>query len=280
MRAVRRFAALAALAALAGACKGDTTNPNSTSIALVVSSVRVDGGPSGTLVSGALPNEASGPFLTLSAPAAVINGGTSGVGLTGSADFQTIIVAVQGLNDFYEITLPAAATSAALLVTVAQNVSLGTFQLAFAVGGSRPTIGPYATQSLSLISVGTGDVQVSVSWNSTADVDLHVVEPGGEEVYYGNDISAAGGELDLDSNAACGSDGPRNENIVWPTGSAPTGEYIVRVDYWSACSATRTDYVVTVQVLGQQPQIFSGFFTGDGDGGSAGSGVEITRFTR
>jgi hypothetical protein len=279
MRAARRLAALA-LAILLGACKGDTTAPNNSSVSLVLSSVRVDGGPSGTLVSGAVPGEATGPSLTLSAPAAVINGGTSGVGLTGSADFQTIVVAVQGLNDFYEITLPAAATSASLLLTVAQNVSLGTFQLSFAVGGSRTTLGPYASQALSLISVGTGDVQVSISWNSTADVDLHVVEPGGEEVYYGNDISATGGELDLDSNAACGTDGPRNENITWPTGSAPTGEYIVRVDYWSACTATQTDYVVTVQVRGQQPQVFTGSFTGAGDGGGAGSGVEITRFTR
>jgi hypothetical protein len=280
MRPARRLVALAALAALLGACKGDTTAPNSGSISLVLSSVRVDGGPTGTLVDGPTPPEAGGPALLLSAPAAAINGGTSAVGVTSTSGFQTIVVGVQGLTDFYEVTLPASATSASLLLTVAQNVSLGTFQLAFAAGPSRATLGPYATQSLSLISVGTGDVQVSVSWNSAADVDLHVVEPGGEEVYYGNPNSAAGGELDLDSNAACNSDGPRNENIVWPTGSAPTGEYIVRVDHWAACGATQTDYVVTVQVQGSQPQVFTGTFTGAGDGGGATSGVEITRFTR
>jgi uncharacterized protein YfaP (DUF2135 family) len=176
--------------------------------------------------------------------------------------------------------LPAAATSASLLVTVGQEVSLGTIQLAFAVGASRSTIGSYAVQSLNLISVGAGEVQVSVSWNSAADVDLHVVEPNGDEVYYGSTTSGTGGELDLDSNAACGSDGPRNENITWPTGNAPAGEYIVRVDYWDSCEATQTDYVVTVHVRGQEPQIFSGSFTGPGDGGGLGSGVEITRFTR
>jgi uncharacterized protein YfaP (DUF2135 family) len=121
---------------------------------------------------------------------------------------------------------------------------------------------------------------VSVSWNSAADVDLHVVEPGGEEIYYGSTLSGTGGELDLDSNAACGSDGPRNENITWAEGTAPVGEYIVRVDYWDSCEATQTDYVVTVHVQGQTPQVFTGTFTGGGDSGGAGSGVEITRFTK
>jgi len=280
MRVARRLVSLAAVSALLGACKGDTTAPVG-SITAVLSAVRLEGsGTAGTLVRGDAPDPAGGPSLTLSAPAAAINGGSSAVGLTGSADFQVIVVAVAGQPDYYQLTLPAAATAANILVTVAQSVSLGTFQLSFAVGGSASSLGAYATQSLTLVSVGTGDVQVSISWNSAADVDLHVVEPGGEEIYYAADVSATGGELDLDSNAGCGSDGPRNENITWATGTAPAGEYIVRVDYWSECGATQTDYVVTVQVKGQQPQVFTGQFTGSGDGGGAGSGTEITRFTK
>jgi hypothetical protein len=279
MRVARRLVSLAAVSALLGACKGDTTAPAG-SITAVLSAVQLEAGGAGTLVRGAAPDPAGGPSLTLSAPAAAINGGSSAVGLTGSADFQVIVVTVAGQPDYYTLTLPAAATSANILVTVAQNISLGTFQLGFAVGGSTGSLGAYATQSLSLVSVGTGDVQVSISWNSAADVDLHVVEPGGEEIYYAADVSATGGELDLDSNAGCGSDGPRNENITWATGTAPAGEYIVRVDYWSECGATQTDYVVTVQVKGQQPQVFTSQFTGSGDAGGAGSGTEITRFTK
>jgi hypothetical protein len=279
MRVARRLVSLAALSALLGACKGDTTAPAG-SISAVLSSVRLEDGTPGTLVRGDAPQPAGGPTLSLSAPAAAINGGSSAVGLTGSADFQVIVVTVAGQPDYYQLTLPAAATSANILFTMAQSLSLGTFQLGFAVGGSASALGAYATQSLSLLSVGTGDVQVSISWNSAADVDLHVIEPGGEEVYYANDVSGTGGQLDLDSNAGCGTDGPRNENITWATGTAPAGQYIVRVDHWSNCGATQTDWVVTVQVKGAQPQVFTGSFTGDGDAGGAGSGVEVTQFTK
>ena len=280
MRVARRLVSLAAVSALLGACKGDTTAPVG-SITAVLSAVRLEGsGTAGTLVRGAAPDPAGGPSLTLSAPAAAINGGSSAVGLNGSAAFQVVVVRVQGQPDYYQLSLPASATSANILVTVAQSVSLGTFQLSFAVGGSASSLGAYATQALSLVSVGTGDVQVSISWNSAADVDLHVVEPGSEEIYYAHDVSATGGELDLDSNAGCGSDGPRNENITWADGTAPSGTYIVRVDHWSNCSATQTDWVVTVQVRGQQPQVFTGTFTGSGDAGGAGSGVEVTQFTK
>lgn len=280
MRAAHRLAGLALLGALAGGCKGDATAPSG-SIDGFITAVRLAGtSTTATLVRGEQPAEAGGPTLTLLAPANAINGGSSGVALTGSAEFQVIVIAVAGQPDYYRLNLPAGATSASLLLTIAQDLSLGTFQLRFAAGPAIGSLGAYATQTLSIVSVGTGEVQVSISWNSLADVDLHVVEPGGEEIYYGNDVSAAGGELDLDSNAACGSDGPRNENITWAEGTAPAGEYIVRVDYWSDCGATQTDWVVTIQVKGQSPQTFTGSFTGTGDGGGLGDGVEVTRFTK
>jgi hypothetical protein len=110
-------------------------------------------------------------------------------------------------------------------------------------------------------------------------VDLHVVDPSGEEIYYGSPTSASGGQLDLDSNAECQSDGPRNENITWPSGASPSGTYRVLVDYWDSCGAPSTDYGVTVNVRGQAPQTFTGTFTGEGDQGGAGAGLAITTFT-
>ena len=52
-------------------------------------------------------------------------------------------------------------------------------------------------------TVGTGDVQVSVSWDVSNDIDLHVVDPNGFEIYWDDDTSPEGGTLDLDSNAGC-----------------------------------------------------------------------------
>jgi uncharacterized protein YfaP (DUF2135 family) len=130
---------------------------------------------------------------------------------------------------------------------------------------------------IAVVSVGTGEVQVSVSWNAESDVDLHVVEPGGEDFYYGSTTSATGGTLDLDSNAACSIDHVKNENITWA--NAPSGTYTVRVDYYDDCSVAQSDYVVTVQRKGHASQTFTGSFTGPGDNGGAGSGTQITTFT-
>jgi uncharacterized protein YfaP (DUF2135 family) len=127
--------------------------------------------------------------------------------------------------------------------------------------------------------VGTGSIQVNVSWDVDSDVDLHVVDPSGEEIYYGHTASASGGSLDLDSNAGCSLDHKRSENITWPANSAPRGTYIVRVDYWSSCGVSATNYTVTAQVAGQPVRVQSGTFTGDGDGGSRGSGTTIWTFT-
>ena len=196
----------------------------------------------------------------------------------GSAGFTTIILSVQGREDYYQVTLPSSATLVDLIITLAQELPSATFNLQYAVGTSA-VVGAYAGSSIAVIPVGSGDVQVSVAWDVNSDVDLHVVEPGGEEIYYGNDNSASGGVLDLDSNAACTIDGVRNENITWPNSAPPTGTYTVRVDYWAACTQVQTNYVVTVRRQGQSPLVFTGTLTGPGDNGGAGSGVLVTTFT-
>jgi hypothetical protein len=122
----------------------------------------------------------------------------------------------------------------------------------------------------------TGDVQVSVSWDAPSDLDLHVVDPFGEDIYYGNPVSSSGGQLDVDSNPACNIDGRQIENIRWGS-RAPGGTYTVRVDYWANCDVARTNFIVTVK-NGSATTAYSGYFTGSGDRGGSGSGVFITSF--
>jgi hypothetical protein len=134
-----------------------------------------------------------------------------------------------------------------------------------------------ASNEVLVFAVATsGDAQISVSWDAPSDVDLHAVEPSGEEIYYGHSTSVTGGQLDVDSNAACAIDGRQIENIRWP-GQAPRGAFTVRVDYWDSCGVGRTNYLVTVR-NGLSVQTLSAFFTGAGDHGGAGSGVTIGTF--
>ncbi len=139
-------------------------------------------------------------------------------------------------------------------------------------------VSPVMQKTLSVESVGSGDIQVSVAWDHDDDVDLHVVEPAGCEIYYANDICGSGGWLDLDSNPACSIDGINNENIFWPLGQAPTGTFIVRVDFYSDCSMQGVNYTTTIHYCGNV-EVYDGTFApGTDDSGGSGSGVEVATF--
>lgn len=138
--------------------------------------------------------------------------------------------------------------------------------------------GPWLEFELEVIEVQGGDIQISASWTTNTDVDLHVIDPSGEEIFYGHPLSASGGELDLDSNAAC-SPGPRLENVYWATGEAPPGTYEVRLAYWSACGvAGTTDWRVTVVLGGSDIEVHSGSFEAI-DEDPSGSGELVTLIT-
>jgi hypothetical protein len=106
----------------------------------------------------------------------------------------------------------------------------------------------------------SGGLVVSLRWDTEADLDLHVIVPGGVEVWAGNINSyqlpppgapdagtwQEGGILDFDSNAGCVIDGRRRENVVW-TGAPPPGTYAVRVDTASLCGATSARWTVEVR---------------------------------
>jgi hypothetical protein len=82
---------------------------------------------------------------------------------------------------------------------------------------------------------GTGDVQITVRWpnQDNVDIDLHVIDPAGEEIYFANHRSSGNGQLDIDSNAGC--TGPSTEgleNVFWPSGNAPEGTYRVIIHHY------------------------------------------------
>ena len=60
------------------------------------------------------------------------------------------------------------------------------------------------------VSVKIGDPQFTLIWDSDADLDLHVIEPGGSEIYWEARNAKKGGELDVDDV-----DGQGPENIFW-----------------------------------------------------------------
>ncbi len=86
---------------------------------------------------------------------------------------------------------------------------------------------PSMTERLKREGAKSGELQISLAWDGPADLDLHVICPGGEEIYYSKK-STCGGTLDVDMNSEKKSLTPV-ENVFWPDGNVPHGHFKVVV---------------------------------------------------
>jgi len=276
----RQIAIAVAAVMLSGGCSKDSTGPDNSSIVTRIIGVQTASGTAGTVHTGAVPAaDVAGPAAGVASSISFVNGGTSQVTVTSTGSMARVVVAVGGVDGYWEVILPSASTSVQLLVTLAQSVTGATLPLRFAAANASGQYGVVSSNNATLTQVGTGDVQVSVSWDTPSDVDLHVVGPDNVEIYWAHTASTSG-NLDLDSKAACTIDNVNHENVTWPVGNAPAGTYTVRLDYWASCAVAATNYVVTVKVAGSAAQVFTGQFTGSGDAGGTGAGRLITTFTK
>jgi len=208
-------------------------------------------GPAG---SGTVPGWA----LTLEPGAVVVtNGGTATVTLTAASAFTHVHTSVPGLDGHFERVLGAATTSVTMQMTVDQDYTDPTLTFGFSVGDGTD-FGEIAEQEYQIIVVGTGDVQVSLTFDQRDDLDLHVIDPNGDEVYYANRTVASGGELDLDANPVCGEPAGNAENITWGEGEAPDGTYEVYINMFASCFPTDVNYTLTITVVGNDPVLING----------------------
>lgn len=243
---------------------GTPTTPSTPTYAIgdFITGVRwVNGGDATQTTS--IPSPAGGLSVPPTTSAGVINGGSRVVRLLTSAPITTIYVTVKNvdrqLTGAWVLTVTGGPTDTYVIVTFSRNLPVTNFTMSITVATAGGQVSAPADVATSVLNAQTGDVQVSVTWDAASDVDLHVVEPSGEHIYWAHETSATGGRLDLDSNAGSAIDNVNNENIRWT--SAPTGTYTVGVDYWSSCGVAATRYVVTVNNGGSQT-VFTGTFTG------------------
>jgi len=230
-------------------------------------------------IDAELPLATTRPTITeVTGDSIVVNGGSMAVTLTCTVPASGILVGVPDTRGHFRLPTTGLPGDASMTILIAQSAP-SSFIIQFLSEEPGPEYGAIVSIKPTLIHVGSGDLQVSLAFRPSQDLDLHLVEPTGDEIYYGNLTSPAGGRLDLDSNPACNQDHKNNENITYDTGEPPEGEYVVRVDFWESCDGTGADFRVVVAVLGDV-QMYNGHFeANEADGGGLGSGREICRFT-
>jgi Ca-activated chloride channel family protein len=78
----------------------------------------------------------------------------------------------------------------------------------------------------------SGNIRASLSWKNRNDLDLHIITPSNEHIYYGHKKDSTGGELDVDMNVNGESTEPI-ENIFWQESVPPVGTYRVLVQNYN-----------------------------------------------
>ncbi len=212
------------------------------------------------------------PKVSFEGEASVRLGGWFSVGLGGADNTTgTSFGAVLGLHgdvDFFKLSGravfadPTAGPCAVVETTSRLNATFGLrawagpFEykletpslLDFTYNWSEPQYYPKGCE----VVIGEGDVLATLSWRSEADLDLHVFEPSGEEIWYADRNSATGGYLDTDANAGCSErrTAPQ-ENVTWPSGKAPKGSYRISVVVYDRCDQAKLEWNLVVKVGGR-----------------------------
>ncbi len=159
-------------------------------------------------------------------------------------------------------------------VSYASTISPGKHNLILRAILADGRMGPATIQPVMIgdFAAVKGMLDVRLTWNDSADLDLHVVTPVAPasppdpkaptsiEVWVNNPSSlpprptynpytadeiAQGGAYQFDSNGSCIVDGRDQEDVVWG-GPPPSGTYTVRVDAISLCGESGAQWRVDV----------------------------------
>jgi len=166
----------------------------------------------------------------------VISGGSNLISIKTESNISYLLVGIEGITGYYKIPVSSLDVSGGntylFPLLMSQNLDLQEFTILVSALGNDNLVSQQSEVQVSQIEAGTGLLQISCTWDAMNDVDLHLIEPTNEEIYWDNSYSDNGGDLDVDSNAGCDIDGINNENITYADdATVVNGEYIVNVDF-------------------------------------------------
>jgi hypothetical protein len=155
---------------------------------------------------------------------------------------------------------------------------LGTTQLIFSAVGSDGHFGEHTTADINLVAEEADQMlDVRLTWDTQADLDLHLQLPDGR-IIWAHQATSSGGLLDADSNGGCVIDGRRKENVGFAS-PPPSGGYVVRVDAASMCGQPAARWKVEVLDHGQVISQASGWLGPDATRGAHDAGAGVLALT-
>ncbi|MDR0421247.1 MAG: hypothetical protein LBH30_07370, partial [Prevotellaceae bacterium] len=149
-----------------------------------------------TIHQGAIPQLSSaGAFNNVTINRNVLPGGSSFVSLNSAEQISEIYVSVDGINEYFRcvpnvnatqtqsMTMQSATNVAQFVILFSQNLSQS-FTIQISALLSNGSLTQLYTAPLTFVNAGTGALQVSLSFDNDKDVDLYVVQPDDEVIYY------------------------------------------------------------------------------------------------
>jgi hypothetical protein len=87
------------------------------------------------------------------------------------------------------------------------------------------------------VYVTSGGMQVTLTWNSTANLDLEVRDPVGGTLYFNSPVAEFGGTFGQNVNGNCEAlvGNGATEQVTWTPGGIPVGSYELLVYYQNEC---------------------------------------------
>jgi hypothetical protein len=230
------------------------------------------------------PNYSSDPVSGVLAPSAT----AAAIGLQGDVGYWLVVAGAPGVTTPNDPSFSGS-------MQFSSGIIAGTYTLLVRAVDTNGNFGEPSTQILTaqgatpLEPLPSGDLVITLTWTNDSNLDLHVIDPAGQDLYWGNQSTeppppavvpdgGSFGTIDYDSNANCDDDGLDREDAVWK-GPPPSGQYTVRVDAASLCGNPDAYWTVTATLDGKVVGEAQGTAVEADTLGNHGVGAGVTALT-
>jgi hypothetical protein len=207
------------------------------------------------------------------------------IGLQGDAGYWILVA---GPPDVATPTDPSFGAS----MSFSGGIIAGNYTLVARAVDAAGNFGMPATQMLAgmasgpLVPAPSGHLVVTLTWTNDTNLDLHVVDPSGVDLFWGDQSTQPAppaqpvdggsyGTIDFDSNGNCVIDGLDREDAFW-TLPPPSGHYVVRVDAASLCGQPISYWTVQAVLDGRVLGVAQGTAVDASTRGTHGVGAGVT----